>query len=172
MAILATASLAAVTMSDSRAQDSDEELATKLSNPVAAMISVPFQANWDHEFGPERDGHKFYLNIQPVIPAQLNADWNFISRVIVPVVDQKIPFLGDGSQSGIGDITGEFFFSPTKPGPGGLIWGFGPAIVAPTNVDFISAGKWALGPTAVALVQQSGWTYGALFNHLWTLNRT
>ena len=53
-----------------------------------------------------------------------------------------------------------------------MIWGFGPAIVAPTNVDFISAGKWALGPTAVALVQQSGWTYGALFNHLWTLNRT
>jgi hypothetical protein len=150
-------------------QQSDEELATKLSNPVSALISVPFQFNWDHEFGPERDGHKFYLNIQPVIPSEVSSEWNFISRVIVPVVDQQIPSLGDGGQSGIGDITGEFFFSPTKPGPGGIIWGAGPAILIPTNTAFISAGKWAVGPTAVVLRQDSGWTYGALVNHLWSV---
>src|SRR5215472_421438 len=148
---------------------SDEDLATKLSNPVASLISVPFQYNYDHDFGPDRDGHKSYLNIQPVIPAKLNGDWNLISRVIVPLVDQHIPFLGDGSQSGVGDITGEFFFSPAKPTANGVIWGVGPAVVVPTDVDFISAGKWGLGPTAVVLKQESGWTYGALVNHIWSV---
>jgi hypothetical protein len=120
----------------SHAQQSEEELATKLSNPVASLISVPFQFNWDHDFGPDREGHKSYLNIQPVIPARLNDDWTLISRLIVPIVDQHIPFLGDGSQSGVGDITGEFFFVPSKPGPGGIIWGVGPAVLIPTSADF------------------------------------
>ena len=150
-------------------QSGDADLANKLNNPVAALISVPFQFNWDREFGTERSGHKFQLNVQPVVPVALNADWNLIARVIVPIVDQRIPFLGDGSQSGIGDVTGEFFFAPRSPGPGGLIWGIGPAFLVPTSTDFISADKWALGPTAVVLKQESGWTCGALVNHLWSV---
>jgi hypothetical protein len=133
------------------------------------LISVPFQFNWDHEYGQEREGHKFTLNVQPVIPSQLSSDWTLISRIIVPIVDQHIPFIGDGSQSGIGDITGEFFFVPSKPGPGGVLWGVGPAILIPTRTDFISADKWGLGPTAVVVKQESGWTYGALANHLWSV---
>jgi hypothetical protein len=148
---------------------SEEELAKKLNNPVASLISVPFQFNWDHEYGQEREGHKFTLNVQPVIPSQLSSDWTLISRIIVPIVDQHIPFIGDGSQSGIGDITGEFFFVPSKPGPGGVLWGVGPAILIPTRTDFISADKWGLGPTAVVVKQESGWTYGALANHLWSV---
>jgi len=148
---------------------SDADLATQLNNPVASLISVPFQFNWDHEYGADRDGHKFQLNIQPVIPSKLNNDWTLISRVIVPVIDQHIPFLGDGSQSGVGDITGEFFFVPSRPNPHGLIWGIGPAVLIPTHTDFISADKWALGPTGVVLKQEAGWTYGALVNHLWSV---
>jgi len=167
---LCAATLALLTPAGAQELATEAELAQKLSNPVSTMISVPFQFNWDHEFGPDRDGHKFYLNIQPVVPLRLSTEWNLISRVIVPIVDQHIPFIGDGSQSGIGDITGEFFFSPTKPGPGGIIWGIGPAILIPTHTDFISADKWALGPTAVVLKQESGWTYGALVNHLWSFS--
>jgi hypothetical protein len=166
--LLIAAGLAAWTTTGT-AQQSDADLANKLNNPVADLISVPLQFNWDHEYGPERSGHKFQLNVQPVIPLQVSSDWNLIARVIVPVVDQRIPFLGDGSQSGVGDITGEFFFSPRTPGPGGLIWGVGPAFIIPTGTDFISADKWALGPTAVVLKQESGWTYGALVNHLWSV---
>jgi len=150
-------------------QGSDAELATKLSNPVASLVSVPFQMNWDHEVGSDRSGHKFTLNVQPVIPAKLSDDWNLISRIIVPIVDQHNPSIGDGSQRGLGDITGEFFFVPSALNQHGRIFGFGPAVLVPTSTDFISADKWALGPAVVIAQQESGWTYGALIDHLWSV---
>jgi hypothetical protein len=152
------------------APGSDAELAEKLSNPVAAMISIPFQFNYDQEIGPVDDGHKSYVNIQPVVPVPLNQDWNLIARVIVPVVGQSDIFPGAGSQFGLGDTTGEFFFAPTKPTSGGWIWGVGPAILIPTATDdLLGAKKWGLGPTAVFLRQSHGWTYGALINHIWSV---
>lgn len=168
VAIAAAAMLLLAMRSHAQTQ-SDAELATKLNNPVASLISVPLQFNWDHEIGPNRDGRKFTLNIQPVVPAKLSAEWTLISRVIVPIVDQHVPSLGDGSQSGVGDITGEFFLVPAAPGPGGLLWGIGPAIAIPTNTDQISGGKWALGPTGVVAKQAAGWTYGVLANHVWSV---
>ncbi len=152
-----------------RAQDDSAELAKKLSNPVAALISVPFQLNYDRKLGPLDDGEKWTLNVQPVVPIELNKDWNVISRTIAPIVSQKDVFPGTGRQSGLGDIVQSFFFSPKAPTAGGWIWGVGPVLLLPTGTDdLLSAKKWGAGPTAVMLKQHDGWTVGALANHIWS----
>jgi hypothetical protein len=149
--------------------DDAAELAKKLSNPVASLISVPLQANYDEKIGPAREGDRFTLNIQPVIPIELNKDWNVISRTILPITNQHDIFPGSGHQSGIGDIVQSLFFSPKAPTASGWIWGAGPVFLLPSGGDDLLSGrKWGAGPTAVALKQESGWTYGALFNHIWS----
>lgn len=146
----------------------DEDLAKKLSNPVASLISVPFQWNYDHGFGPA-GGNKITLNIQPVIPISLNEDWNLISRTILPVVWQDDIAGNSGTQFGLSDMTQSFFFSPKRPASGGIIWGAGPVLLLPTGTDdLLSTRKWGAGPTGVLLRQSGPWTYGGLANHVWS----
>lgn len=144
------------------------EIARKLNNPVASLISLPLQNNFDFGGGPNDDGFQYRLNVQPVIPFSLSEDWNLISRTILPYIYQE-DRIGTSSQSGLGDTTESLFFSPKKPGPGGLIWGVGPELYLPTATDsLLGAEKWAAGPTVLALWQKHGWTYGALANHVWS----
>jgi len=149
------------------AQDKNAELAKQLANPLAALISVPLQANYDENIGPAEEGERWLINIQPVIPVGLNEDWNLISRTILPVISQKELFPGAGSQSGIGDVVQSIFFSPKAPTAGGWIWGVGPVLLLPTGSnERLTADKWGVGPTVVALRQTGTWTYGALANHI------
>ena len=146
------------------AQEAD--LAQKLANPVADLISVPIQSNIDFGVGPG-DGTVWRTNIQPVIPFSISEDWNVISRTILPVVDQEgLAAAGDSlDASGLGDITQSFFFSPKESSP---IWGVGPVLLIPSATDDLLGGeKWGIGPTAVILKQEGPWTFGALANHLW-----
>ncbi|PVB63245.1 hypothetical protein DCO57_04835 [Labrenzia sp. 011] len=146
----------------------NDDLAKKLSNPVAALISIPFQWNYDQGYGPSK-GSKMTLNIQPVIPITLNEHWNVISRTIAPVAWQNDIAGNSGTQFGLGDITQSLFLSPQQPGFGGLIWGLGPVLLVPTGTDsLLSSKKWGAGPTGVVLRQQGQWTYGALANHVWS----
>jgi hypothetical protein len=143
------------------------ELAKKLSNPVAALISVPFQFNYDNRIGLKDDGYRLTLNVQPVIPIALNEDWNLISRTILPVMYQDNIFEESGGQFGLGDTLQSLFFSPAKPK--GFVWGIGPAFLFPTGTDDLLGGqKWGAGPTGVILKQDKGWTYGILANHIWS----
>ena len=159
----------ATTLAVSAQAETNEELAMELSNPVAALISVPLQFNYEQNIGGARDGKRWLLNVQPVVPFNLNADWNIISRTILPVVWQDEVFPGAGSQSGIGDVVQSVFFSPKAPTAGGLIWGAGPVLLLPTGSnDLLTADKWGAGPTGVVIRQQGPWTVGALANHIWS----
>jgi hypothetical protein len=152
------------------AQEPDaDELAKQLSNPVASLITVPFQFNPDFDIGSE-DGTRTTLNIQPVLPASISEDWNLITRAIVPVLYQDDVFGDSGTQSGLGDTTPTFFFSPKAPTAAGLIWGVGPVFLLPTATDdLLGSEKWGAGPSIVLLVQtESHWTYGVLTNHIWS----
>lgn len=145
----------------------EEDLAKKLANPVASLISVPIQSNYDENFGPTDDGSVWRTNIQPVIPFTLDEDWNLISRTIIPVIDQDDVPLNRLGESGVGDVVQSLFFSPKKPTSNGVIWGVGPVFLLPTASDhMLGAEKWGMGPTAVALKQNGPWTYGGLVNHV------
>ncbi|WP_157018876.1 transporter [Mesorhizobium xinjiangense] len=158
--------VAAASATSASAQDSD--LAKQLANPIASLISVPFQFNYDTGYGPN-DGSKTYVNIQPVLPFSLNDDWNLISRTILPVAWQEDIAGPSGTQFGLGDTVQSLFFSPKAPGPGGTIWGVGPVFLVPTATDDLLGGeKWGAGPTGVVLKQSGPWTYGMLANHIWS----
>lgn len=145
------------------------ELAKKLSNPVASLISVPIQNNWDFGIG-SANAMRYTANVQPVIPFSMSADWNVITRTIVPIIYAESPVAGGSDKSGLGDISQSFFFSPTAPTSRGWIWGAGPVFLYPTATDDALGGeKFGLGPTAVLLKQEKGWTYGLLANHIWSV---
>lgn len=154
-----------------QAQDDEAaELAKKLSNPVASLISVPLQYNYD-EYGGANDGaSRNTLVVQPVIPFSLNEDWNLITRTIAPLIDQQDFPVAALNESGLGDITESLFFSPQSPTAGGLIWGAGPVFLLPTATqDVLGTEKWGIGPTGVVLKQSGPWSVGILANHLWSV---
>jgi hypothetical protein len=155
------------------APDDSAELAKKLQNPVAALISVPFQNNFEWGLAQRSAGFKYTLNFQPVIPISLTEHWNLISRTIVPVIHQD-DVVGESTQGGLGDITQSFFFSPKQPeGPFDIVWGVGPVFLLPTSTeDYLGAQKFGAGPTLVVLRQHSGWTYGLLANHITSFGGT
>jgi hypothetical protein len=146
------------------ASESEEELAKKTQNPVANLISLPLQSNWDFNIGPKEDKSNYLMNVQPVIPISLDDKYNLILRTILPIKANEFP----KSVGGLGDTVQSLFFSPKEPVNGWIV-AAGPVLLYPTATDQTLGGrKWGAGPTAVFLKQEHGWTYGFLGNHIWS----
>ena len=145
---------------------SAEELAKETQNPIANLISVPFQNNFNFGIGPN-DATQWICNVQPVIPISLNKDWNLITRTIMPIINQPSPASGIPSAFGLGDINPSLFLSPANPGT--LIWGVGPTMTFPTaSASVLGNGKWEAGPALVLLTTPGHWVIGALANNQWS----
>jgi hypothetical protein len=143
-----------------------KDLAKAAQNPIAAMISLPLQNNTNFGVGPGDDIQNV-LNIQPVVPVSLNADWNMVTRTIVPLISQPELVPGTGSEFGLGDVNATLFLSPAEPGK--LIWGLGPALAFPTaTADVLGSEKWSAGVSAVALTMPGNWVIGGLASNLWS----
>jgi hypothetical protein len=151
-----------------------DELRKQSQNPIANLISVPIQENWNFGIDPANRTQNV-INIQPVIPFSLGKDWNLITRWITPIIYQPIPVAqppGSPNQTtgvyGLGDINPSFFISPKKSK---VTWGVGTTIVFPTatNTRYLGQGKLSIGPSVVVLVQPKPWTLGFLVNNYWSI---
>jgi hypothetical protein len=142
------------------------ELAKASQNPVADMITIPFQFNWFSGGGLPANQTLSQTLIQPVLPLPINKDFNVVSRTIVPVM--SIPTESGGKMQGIADIQEQIYFSPRAAK--GLIWGFGPVLSFPTaTVSALATGQFAAGPTLVLLGMPGRFVVGCVANQMWRI---
>lgn len=144
--------------------DEAEALAKQIQNPLANLITLPLQANYNLGVGPD-DRTFFNLNVQPVIPFP-GEKWNVITRTIIPV--NSVPQGATDSVFGLGDTSLSIFWSPAKASQ--LTWGVGPAISIPTatNPEVLGSGKWSVGPTGVLFYKVGEWTMGIVASNIWS----
>lgn len=160
-------------------EQSDADLAKKAQNPIANMISLPFQNNTNFEIGPDEDEVQNVLNIQPVIPFTINENWNLITRTIIPILSQPDFYTGGyGRETGLGDITLSTFFSPSDSAK--LTWGVGPMFLFPTATDgplggtgesggeSLGSDMWGAGLSVVGLMMPGKWVVGSLISNIWS----
>lgn len=149
-----------------------QDLRAATQNPISSLISLPFKFTFDN--GAE-NGDANVLNIQPVVPFTVG-DWNLVNRLIIPIIGApggtELPTVPNPTETarafGLGDINYSLFLNPIETSLP-FIWGVGGSITFPSATDdALGSGKWSAGPTAVALVQPTWGTYGALVRQLWS----
>lgn len=164
--IVITSSMLCVSILPARAQQTSE-LAKQAQNPIANMVSIPFENDFNPETGVNKKD-SYVLQVKPVVPIRVSDDWTLITRTIVPVI--QIPDLSSKVRgvTGLGDIQESLFLSPSKSGS--VIWGAGPVISFPSaSHDILGTGKLSVGPTAVVLSIQGHWLFGALAQNLFSV---
>jgi hypothetical protein len=144
----------------------EHSLAKQSQNPVASLISLPFENNSTFNNGRDDDFVNI-LNIKPVIPMGLTENWNLINRIIAPVIYSEQTTPDDSAKFGIGDIIYQGFLSPKNPGK--IIWGIGPQINLPTGTERFTSDQWSLGPNGVILMMPGQWVLGLLAGNVWSI---
>lgn len=143
------------------------DIAKQAQNPIARIISVPLENDFNPQTGPNKED-SYVLQMKPVVPFNLSKDWNLITRTIIPVIQTPDPAPGVAGASGVGDISLSLFLSPAKVGS--VIWGAGPIVSVPTASDeILGTKKLSVGPTVVALRNQGHWLYGTLVYNVFSV---
>lgn len=139
-----------------------EDLAKKLQNPFADLITFPLQNITSLGVGPD-DGSGNVLNLQPVVPLHLDDDWNLLARPILPVSYTSVP----DNEFGLGDLNLEPFLSPRRPGR--VEWGVGVIVGIPTATGtYLGTGKWTAGPSFAVFAVRGHWTFSMIANQQWS----
>jgi hypothetical protein len=145
----------------------ESEIAKQAQNPIARLISVPLENDFNPQTGPNKED-SYVLQMKPVVPFSLSKDWNLITRTIIPIIQTPEPVSGVHGASGLGDINLSLFLSPAKAGH--VIWGAGPIVSFPTaSNDILGTKKVSVGPTVVGLRSQGHWLYGVLVNNVFSV---
>ena len=147
------------------------EIAKKLANPIANMISVPLQYEFSRGVGRNQGGSEQTVLFQPVMPFNLGGGDTFIVRPIVAGV-REVSVQGASGQPfsgyGIASVTIESFYAPNTNSS--WIWGVGPYAVSPSgNSGKFGSQQTGLGATAVVLNRAGPWTYGLLGYQSWSM---
>lgn len=145
---------------------SSDDIARKLADPGAALISVPFQYNYQGAVGPGDAFHNQQLKIQPVIPF-VGENGKFILRPILPLSWNQFP----QDKHGTGDLFVQGYYIPrTAAEAHGTEFGYGFAALLDTaSHDSLGTGKYSLGPAFILVHKTQKWTVGALANHVWSV---
>ena len=141
------------------------DLAKKLTNPLANLISVPFQWNYDQGRGYNQSGTDQTLLVQPVIPLALSPDMHLIVRPIITAVWEN--GVNGFTGSGMGSTQLETFFAPNTHSP--TIWGIGPYLSTPAGSNQFGSQQTGVGISAVLLTRQGPWTVGILGFQSWSV---
>jgi hypothetical protein len=160
----------------------DTELAKASQNPLASVISLPFENNYYTDTGPTEKVVNSLL-LKPVVPMPIGDSLNLISRAVIPITyiegqdtasvgspDTDLGpiqvFPGTDDDFGLGNISYTAFFSPAEPGK--LIWGVGPMVELPTNTDdALGSDTWSAGGSVVLLTMPGNWVVGLLASNIW-----
>jgi len=160
----------AVTVSAKPAVDS-VEIAKKLANPIANMISVPLQYQFSRGIGLNQGGSEQSLLFQPVAPFNLGGGDTFIVRPIIAGVRETSVQTAPGqsfSGYGISSVTLESFYAPNTNSS--WIWGIGPYAQSPSgNSGKFGSQQMGAGVTGVVLNRAGPWTYGLLGYQSWNV---
>ncbi len=147
------------------------DIAKKLANPIANMISVPLQYEFSRGVGLNQGGSEQTLLFQPVAPFNLGGGDTFIVRPIVAGVRETSVQYAPGrsfSGYGIASVTLESFYAPNTNSS--WIWGIGPYAQSPSgNSGKFGSQQTAAGVTGVVLNREGPWTYGLLGYQSWSV---
>ena len=146
--------------------DENTYWAKQAQNPLADIIKLPAETRFDFGYG-HKDAVNWTTALQPSMVSGFSENWNLVNRMNIPFKYQPGRTEGEKDSFGMGDVTYESYFTPSRLKRFRL--GLGPTFQIPTATDNqIGTKKWSAGLAAAANGEISFLVTGVRANHLWS----